>query len=83
MRIKTEQLPATLEKRGLASIYCISGDEPLQLARCGIMPDLPQERTFQLFQNHDAPLLLERTLELLRIVESEPPGEEIPQLRGV
>ncbi|MBF8270044.1 MAG: DNA polymerase III subunit delta [Gammaproteobacteria bacterium] len=31
MRIKTEQLPATLEKRGLAPIYCISGDEPLQL----------------------------------------------------
>ena len=31
MRIKSEQLPATLEKRGLAPIYCISGDEPLQL----------------------------------------------------
>ena len=31
MRIKPEQLPATLDKRGLAPVYCISGDEPLQL----------------------------------------------------
>jgi DNA polymerase-3 subunit delta len=31
MRIKVEQLEASLEQRGLAPIYCISGDEPLQL----------------------------------------------------
>lgn len=31
MRIKVDQLSSSLEKRGLAPVYCISGDEPLQL----------------------------------------------------
>ena len=31
MRLKIEQLAANLEKRGLAPIYCLSGDEPLQM----------------------------------------------------
>ena len=31
MRLKLDQLAASLDKRGLAPIYCISGDEPLQM----------------------------------------------------
>lgn len=34
MQIKPEQLPARLERTGLASVYIISGDEPLQLMEC-------------------------------------------------
>jgi DNA polymerase-3 subunit delta len=31
MRLKAEQLPNHLKQHGLASVFCISGDEPLQL----------------------------------------------------
>lgn len=31
MRLRPEQLPAHLEKSPLAPVYCVSGDEPLQL----------------------------------------------------
>jgi len=31
MRIKVDQLSSTLDKSGLAPVYCISGDEPLQM----------------------------------------------------
>ena len=41
MRIKVDQLPANLDKRGLAPIYCISGDEPLQMLEA-----VDQIRTF-------------------------------------
>ena len=31
MRVKVDQLSASLDNRGLAPVYCISGDEPLQM----------------------------------------------------
>ena len=31
MRIKADQLASNLNSKGLAAIYCISGDEPLQM----------------------------------------------------
>ena len=34
MQIRAEQLAATLKRSGLAPIYCLSGDEPLQMLEC-------------------------------------------------
>lgn len=34
MQLKAEQLPTRLKQHGLARVFCISGDEPLQLLEC-------------------------------------------------